>query len=59
MLAWLTMEDLFPDLLEGQESTDPAVGDDFSAQPAVEKDRENCILDGPGPLAVVPVEAAN
>lgn len=53
------MEDAFSDLLEGQKSTYPALGDDFSAQPAVEKDREDRILDGSGPLAVVPVEAAN
>lgn len=51
------MEDVLSNLLERQKPSHSALGDDFTAQPAVEKDRENRILYGPSPLAVVPVEA--
>lgn len=51
------MEDMLSNLLECQKPSHSALGDNFTAKPAVEKDRENRILDGPSPLAVVPVEA--
>lgn len=50
------MEDLLSDLLEGKKSSHSSLGDEGTAQPAVEKHREDRILDGPGPLAVVPVK---
>lgn len=51
------MEDLLSDLLEGKEPSHPGLRDEGTAQPAVEKYRQDRILDGPGPLAVVSVKS--
>lgn len=50
------MEDVLSNLLERQKPSHSAPGDDFTTQPAVEKDRESRILDGSSPLAVIPVK---